>query len=130
MKEGNIISDNMEYIMFGNIKALLVVHKRLLHELTSNCYDIDGNDHFEDVSIGGIFKSYIPFLKLSSPILSIISRYTDYIRCQKNFNSVYARIMKDKRIKAFLDQCLLDPRCNGLNLSVCKVYFLLTCRAF
>ncbi|KAK8817838.1 hypothetical protein WA577_003879 [Blastocystis sp. JDR] len=107
MKERNIISDNMEHIMFGNIKALLVVHKRFLQELTSNCYDIDGNDHFEDVSIGGIFKFYIPFLKL----------YTDYIRCQKNFNSVYARVMKDKRITAFLDQCLLDPRCNGMNLS-------------
>ncbi len=64
MKEMNIISDNMEHIMFGNIKALLVVHKRFLQELTSNCYDIDGNDHFEDVSIGGIFKFYIPFLKL------------------------------------------------------------------
>lgn len=52
------------------------------------------------------------------PVIPIIPRYTDYIRCQKNFNSVYARVMKDKRITAFLDQCLLDPRCNGMNLSV------------
>lgn len=64
MRDRQIISDEMEYILFGNIRAILSVHGRLLSELASFCFDANGKDRFESVCIGKLLLYYTPFMKL------------------------------------------------------------------
>ena len=66
MKDRQILSEEMEYILFGNIRAILSVHGRFLSELTSLCFDGNGKDRFESVCIGKLLLYYTPFMKLYS----------------------------------------------------------------
>lgn len=69
MKERKILSEEMEYILFGNIRAILAVHGRLLSELTSFCFDVNGEDRFESVCIGKLLLYYTPFMRLYSAVI-------------------------------------------------------------
>ena len=103
MKSSGMLSDELESALFGNIKAILEVHKKFLDDLDSRCMD----GQYDSVCIGMLFKDYTPFLKL----------YRVYVQSQKNFVIVYKEMVKNKNIYAFLSQAQCDPQCRGMDLS-------------
>lgn len=103
MKQLGLLSDELECVLFSNIRAILSVHKRLLGDLESQL----ANKEYDALCLGYLFMYYTPFLKL----------YKVYVQSQRNFVLVFNEIMRNKRICAFLNQVQHDERCRGLDLS-------------
>lgn len=103
MKQLNLLSNDMEFVLFSNIRAILSVHKRFLGDLDNQLRDAE----YDSLCLGLLFIRYTPFLKL----------YKVYVQSQRKFVLVYKEIMKNKSICAFLSHVQHDPRCRGLDLA-------------
>ena len=88
MKQLGLLSDELECVLFSNIRAILSVHKRLLGDLESQL----ANKEYDALCLGYLFMYYTPFLKL----------YKVYVQSQRNFVLVFNEIMRNKRVCAFL----------------------------
>ena len=64
MISSGTITEEIELLLFGNIRLLLTIHQNLLSRLSEECIDKDGNYRFERVCIGEVIQYFLPYMKL------------------------------------------------------------------
>lgn len=89
IKQGGIISDEEDQIIFLNSEAILNLHKPLLEKLQNAIKEAEDANQIESICIGKILSDIIPWLRL----------YTSYINGTQEGSDLVEKLNKTVRKK-------------------------------